>query len=126
MRQFFFLSVVIGAVLAGLVYFVWSIVSTLYRDWEMGRDVDEIKAVSEARRRQRQEEAARRLDNGCDHRFGETFAGFPPDACYQCGLARERPPGPCDHVWRIANEAVPCSYCEICGKRYVSPRVAEG
>ena len=123
MRQFFFVSVLIGGVLAGIIYFAWTIVSTLYRDWQMGKDVDEIQVASETRRQQRREEEARRLDNGCEHRFGEAFAGFPPDACHQCGLSRERPPGPCDHVWRQAQEAVPCSYCVHCAKRYVSPRV---
>ncbi len=126
MKRFFFVSVLFVTVLAGIAYFAWTIVSTLYRDWQMGKDVDKIKAESEVRRQRRREEAERRLANGCDHRFGEAFAGFPPDACHKCGLSRERPPGPCDHVWRLAQEAVPCSYCETCGKKYVSPRVAKG
>jgi hypothetical protein len=123
MRRYFFLSMLILAALATAGYFIWTIVSTLYRDWHMGKDVDTIQAESKERRRQRQEEARQRLDNGCDHLFGESFAGFPPDACFKCGLARERPAGPCDHVWRPAKEAVPCSYCEKCGRKYVSPRV---
>ena len=124
MRQFFFISMLIIAVFATVGYFVWSVVSSLYRDWQMGKDVNKIKAESAARRAQRNEEAARRLDNGCDHSFGEAFAGFPPDACPKCGLSRERPAGPCDHVWRLAHEAVPCSYCEKCGKKYISSHVS--
>ncbi len=126
MRQFFFLSMLIVSVLAAVAYFAWSVITTLYRDWEMGKDVDKIKTESAARRRARQEEAVRRLDNGCEHSFGEAFAGFPPDACYKCGLMRERPLGPCDHVWRLANEPVPCSYCDKCGRKYVSPQISCG
>ena len=124
MRKFFFVSLLIAGVLATIGYFAWSLIATLYRDWQMGKDVNKIKAESQTRRGKRQEEAARRLDNGCDHRFGEAFAGFPPDACYKCGLSRERPVGPCDHVWQPAKEAVPCSYCEKCGKKYVSSHVS--
>jgi hypothetical protein len=124
MRQFFFLSMLIVGVLATIIYFTWSVVTTLYGDWQMGKDVDKIKAASAARRGKRHEEATRRLDNGCDHRFGEAFAGFPPDACHKCGLSQERPIGPCDHVWQPAKEAVPCSYCEKCGKKYVNSRVS--
>jgi hypothetical protein len=123
MRKFFFLSVVIVGGLSAVAYLAWSVIATLYRDWQMGKDVDKIKAESEARRKERKEEAVRRLDNGCDHSFGEAFAGFPADACYKCGLERERPTGSCDHVWRLANEPVPCSYCDKCRRKYVSPRV---
>ena len=93
MRQFFFVSLLIVSVVATIGYFAWSLIATLYRDWQMGKDVNKIKAESETRRGKRQEEAARRLDNGCDHRFGEAFAGFPPDACYKCGLSENAPSG---------------------------------
>ena len=124
MRTYFFLGILICGVLAGIVYFCWSIVTAFYHDWLLGRHVKTISEQSEAERARRAEEARRRLDNGCDHAFGEGFGGFPPNACSKCGLEKERPPGNCDHVWRMANEAVPCSYCEKCGKRYVNPRVS--
>lgn len=123
MRQFFFMGILICGVLAGIAYFCWTIIVALYHDWMMGRGVKEIRADSAAQRTKRLEEATRRLDNGCDHEFGETFGGFPPNACHKCGLEQQRPQGACDHVWRIMHEATPCSRCEKCGKRYVSQRI---
>ena len=41
----------------------------------------------------------------------------------KCGLEKTRPAGNCDHVWKPADKAMPCSFCEHCGKRYVSPNV---
>lgn len=121
MRQYFFLGILTVGVLGGIIYVCWLIVASLYHDWILGRHVGEIQAESEMRRERRAEEARRRLDNGCEHVFGETLGGFPPNACHRCGLEMERPPGNCDHVWRMRHEAVPCSYCEKCGKRFVSP-----
>ena len=121
MRQYFFLLILILGVLSGIVYFAWLVVSALYRDWVMGKDVNRIRAEAESRRADRKEEGIRRLDNGCEHVFGETFGGFPPQACHKCGLEQNRPDGPCDHVWRMSQEAVPSSYCEKCGKKYLSP-----
>jgi hypothetical protein len=123
MRQYFFMGILIFGVLAGIIYFCWSIIVALYHDWTLGRHVGAIQAQSEAQRAKRAEEARKRLDNGCDHVFGETFGGFPPQACHKCGLEQQRPSGNCDHVWKMSREAVPCSYCEKCGKRYVSPTV---
>lgn len=125
MRQTFFLGILILGVVSGVVYFLWTIAAALYEDWMMGKDVNKIKADSEQRRKERLEESRKRLDNGCEHVFGQTLGGFPPDACRNCGLQRERPSGPCDHVWKPANEPVPCSYCEKCGKRYVSPTIRD-
>jgi hypothetical protein len=100
------------------VYFVWTVISSLYRDWELGRGVDQIAQESSQRRRQREEEARRRLDNGCQHDFNESVAGLPPNTCYRCGIERLRPDGPCDHVWHQAVEPIPCSYCQQCGKKF--------
>lgn len=123
MREYFFLGVLILGVLAGIIYFCWSIITALYHDWMLGRHVGAIEAESTARRAQRAEEARQRLDNGCDHVFGESLGGFPPQACPKCGLEKVRPSDNCDHVWRFSQEGVPSSYCEKCGKRYVSSRV---
>lgn len=121
MRQYFFLGIVIVGVVAGICYFCWQILAALYHNWTLGRHVNELQSESAARRAQRVEEARKRLDNGCDHAFGEALGGFPPNACHKCGLEKERPIGSCDHVWRLGRGAVPSSYCEKCGKRYVSP-----
>ncbi len=123
MRQVFFVGIIIVGVVAGILYFCWSILAELYHNWTLGRHVGTIQAQSQEQRAKREEEARRRLDNGCQHVFGETFGGFPPNACHKCGLEQTRPTGSCDHVWRQAQEAVPCSHCEKCGKRYVSPQL---
>lgn len=125
MRSMFFIGILLLAVVSGIAYFIWKIVSALYEDWSLGKDVNQIKAESSERRRQRQQEQVKRLDNGCDHNFGHAVGGFPANACRKCGLEREPPAGPCDHIWRLANEAVPCSYCEKCRKKYVSPTIRD-
>ncbi len=123
MRQFFFMGILIVGVLGGIIYFCWSIIVALYHDWVLGRHVGTIKANAEAERVKRGEEARKRLDNGCDHAFGETFGGFPPNACHKCGLEQTKPSGNCDHVWKMMKEAVPRSQCKECGKRYISPNI---
>ena len=119
MRQLFFVGILVAGLIAGVLYVLWTILASLYHDWSLGRGVDKIQEESDARRRQRRQEDEARLDNGCEHDFSEGFGGFPPDTCHRCGLQRQRPSGPCDHVWKFANEAVPCSNCEKCGKKYV-------
>jgi hypothetical protein len=122
MKQYFFLGAIIVFVVGGIAYYLWSVAAALYHDWSLARGVDKLKAESDERRARRREQDERRLENGCEHAFGETFGGFPLNACHKCGLERERPRGECDHAWRFANEATPCSYCEKCGKKYVAPR----
>lgn len=118
MRQIFFFSVVVVGIGGFVLYIGWVIAKQLYEDWQLGRGVKELQAESEQRRRQRDEKQATRLDNGCEHKFVQSFAGLPPDTCVRCGLERIRPSGPCDHVWKLSQESVPCSYCEKCGRRY--------
>jgi len=125
MRKFFFIGILVLAVVAGIGYYLWKVVSALYENWSMGKDVKTIKADSARRRAERSEQESTRLDSGCDHAFGDTLGGFPANACRKCGLEQQRPPGPCDHVWRRANEPVPCSYCEKCGKKYMSATLRE-
>jgi hypothetical protein len=121
MRNAFFLGVILViplAVLIALLYslgrFVWSV----YCDMRLYRELDQIQAQSGARRQQKLLDEAKRLDNGCDHSFDSALGGFPPDVCPKCGLARHKPPGRCDHVWRRKEGAALGSYCEKCGKRY--------
>jgi hypothetical protein len=124
MRQYFFLGILVFGVIAGIIYYFWSVIAALYRDWMMGKDVGKIKAQSETLRQKRAEEAERRLDNGCEHVFGESLGGFPPNTCHKCGLEKDRPDGPCDHVWKASQEGIASSTCAKCGRRYVSPNVA--
>ncbi len=123
MRQYFFGGILAFGVIAGIIYVFWTIISTMYHDWVLGRDVDVIKAESEERRAQRRAEAQARLENGCDHDFTEMFGGYPPDTCRKCGLERQRPKGPCDHTWEFHPEGVPNSVCKKCSKRFVSPHI---
>ncbi len=92
---------------------------------KMVEDVKAIKATNAQRQARRREINAKRLDNGCQHEFGSYIGGFPSNACTHCGLEREKPPGSCDHVWRISNDPIPTSYCEKCGKKY-GGRIVEG
>ena len=118
MRQNYFLAVLVFAALAGVLYFVWLVLVSVYRHWQLTKDVSAIKASNASRRREKEEASQKRLDNGCEHAFGESIGGLPPDTCRKCGLQRQRPRGPCDHIWELANEPVPCSYCKTCGKKY--------
>jgi hypothetical protein len=125
MRQIFFLGILgIGAI-AALVYFLWTIFAELYHNWLLGRGVEQLEAESRTWREQRRRREMERLENGCDHEFGKSFGGFPPNACHKCGLERTRPAGNCDHVWRSANEPIPCSYCERCGRKYLGAPTKE-
>ena len=121
MKYFFLITIVAVGIVSGLVYFAWSVISSLYRDWELGRDVDQIERESIHHRRLREEAAKLRLDNGCDHQFDGDVIGLPPNTCHRCGIERERPADACDHIWRQAMEPIPCSYCQECGKKYTRP-----
>jgi hypothetical protein len=104
--------------LATFLYMVGQSLYSLYSDWRLGKDIESLRAESEAKREAKRLENERRLNNGCQHAFGEGFGGFPPNACPKCGLEKERPAGGCDHVWRRSHEAIPSSCCEKCGKKY--------
>jgi hypothetical protein len=121
MRNAFFLGVIlvipaalIVALLYSLVRFLWS----LYQDIRLYRELNEIQAQSEQRREERGLAHQKRLDNGCEHSFDSGLGGFPPGVCPKCGIAREKPSGRCDHVWRRKEGTAMSSYCEKCGKQY--------
>ena len=121
MRNAFFLGVALVvpiAVVIALLYsfgrFLWSV----YCDMRLYRELDQIQAESSARRHHKQQETAKRLDNGCEHSFDSALGGFAPGVCPKCGLQREKPAGRCDHVWRRQEGPVMGSYCEKCGKQY--------
>ena len=98
MRQFFFLSMLIVGVLAAVAYLVWSVITTLYRDWQMGKDVDKIKAESETRRSQRQEEAARRAGQRVRAQFWRGVCRLPARCVLQvrtCPRSARRTVRPC-------------------------------
>lgn len=121
MRQYFLYA---AGLLIPLAILGWFLVAlgrtflTLYDDWKMGRELGQLRAESEARRQRRRQENEKRLATGCEHDFGGTVFGLPPNVCRKCGLEREKPLGQCDHVWRLEAGPIPASRCEKCGKTY--------
>jgi hypothetical protein len=121
MRQYFFFAILLLVPVAIAAWFLYALGRSfvaMYDDWKLGKELDQLQASSEARRRQRQLDGEQRLATGCEHDFEAHVSGLPPGVCSQCGLEREKPPGPCDHVWRLGEGAIPNSRCEKCGKTY--------
>jgi hypothetical protein len=118
MKQWFLLlliALVPVVIMAALLYSFGKFLYSAFDDWRELRQLDEIRTDQKAIREQRDRENLARLDNGCDHAFDEG-TGFPSGVCPKCGLAREKPPGECDHVWRRVDGPVPASSCEKCGR----------
>jgi hypothetical protein len=122
MRQAFYYAalILIPLAIGGWLLFAFGRnMITILDDWLHGRELDELRAESKARRKQRQAEEKARLDNGCEHDFDTPAFGLPPGVCVKCGLAKQRPAGDCDHIWKLAEKgAAADSYCEKCGKTY--------
>jgi hypothetical protein len=121
MRDAFFLGVILVipiTLLVAMLYSVGRFLWSMYTDVRLYHELDQIEAQSGSRREQKAVDNAKRLENGCEHRFDSALGGFPPGVCAQCGLARQRPPGLCDHVWRRTAGTVMGSRCEKCGKEY--------
>ena len=119
MRQLFFIGILVGSGLALLGYFGWLVLRALYsvfEDWQMGRELNEIEADTAERHKQIATANAARLNNGCDHDFELGPGALPRRVCRKCGLEAEKPTENCDHIWHRSNEDVPISYCEKCGK----------
>jgi hypothetical protein len=118
MKQILLIGVGVVGVLGGLLYLLWITGSQLFHDWRTGKEVEQIRLASIELRRKRKEQAAARLNNGCDHCFDEGYGEFPPNVCIRCGLERTRPPGPCDHQWKRQEGNTPGSFYKECGKPY--------
>ena len=106
------------AIACGLLWSVGKAVLSLFKDWQLGRQLDELERDSAARRTRSQQAAEQRLANGCDHDFETGAHGLPENACRNCGLEKSKPSGLCDHQWRIEDGPVPRSSCQLCGKVY--------
>jgi hypothetical protein len=125
MKQYLLIGIGLLGIVGGVLYVLWLTVSQLYRDWRLGREVEEIRAASAEMRRKRREQAAKRLDNGCDHVFDQGYGEFPPNVCARCGLEKTKPSGPCDHQWQRQDGNTPGSYCTKCGKQFRGVTVGE-
>lgn len=123
MKQWFLLlliALVPVVVLAALFYSFGKYLFSAFDDWRELRQLDGIKEEQDAIRARKREENKARLDNGCTHAF-DSGSGFPAGVCSKCGLAREKPSGECDHVWRRVDGPIPASSCENCGRQYRAP-----
>ncbi|MCA9165847.1 MAG: hypothetical protein R3C99_03195 [Pirellulaceae bacterium] len=121
----YFLFIVGGMLIGALVlYFVWSVLRafwSLFEDWRLYQELDELERDADQRKAALERNAAARLDNGCEHDFDDSaFGAFPDGVCRKCGLAKKRPPGFCDHVWRRKAGTEVGSICEKCGKEHSS------
>jgi hypothetical protein len=118
MKQIFLGAMIALIVVGGLVYFLWRLAVTLYDDWRLAQDYDEIRAATRKRREEIRRQRAARLANGCEHDWADEAEGFPPATCRKCGLQQVPPESECDHVWRRADGPVPGAVCEKCGERH--------
>lgn len=122
MKQLFFYvcgGVVALGVVVWALYMIGEALAHVYRDWRLGKELDELQSAGAARREQRRLANEQRLANGCQHDFqSAAVVGLPPGVCLKCGLEKEKPTGGCDHAWRVKPGAVPSSACEKCGKQH--------
>jgi hypothetical protein len=122
MKQYFYyaaLFLIPLALVGWMLYAFGRNMIGILDDWLHGRELHQLRAESEARRKQRQAEDKARLNNGCEHDFDNPVFGLPPGVCGKCGLAKQRPQGECDHIWKLAEKgAAADSRCEKCGETY--------
>ena len=123
MRAKFFLYLVVALLGLVVAYFVFMFLRAIYTvvsDYFTGRELDRLSVEFAEKREQQQREAQARLDNGCRHDFNDDGGAFPEDVCRLCGLAKTKPEGDCDHVWRRSPGIIPKSACEKCKATYSS------
>ena len=123
MKQAFMVLVggfVVLALVAGAVFLFFRAIVTVFQDRAAGKEAEQIAAEAAVRRAEREKKNLKRLENGCQHEWGGIITAFPENACQKCGLEKESPVGPCDHVWRLQMENRPFASCEKCGKRFIT------
>ena len=121
MRGAFFMWLGVGLVLLILGYFVIVVLKAFYEvamDLRSRRELNQLAEEYANKRDQRQRESRARLDTGCAHVFDDDGGALPPDVCRICGMARVKPPGPCDHRWEKIPGIVPQSKCTLCGETF--------
>jgi hypothetical protein len=102
MRNAFFLGVILVIPAALVIALLYSLVRFYGRCIKMSSftGTERNPGPERQRREKKRLERQKRLDNGCEHSFDSGLGGFPPGVCPKCGIAREKPVGRCDHVWR--------------------------
>jgi hypothetical protein len=121
MRAQFFLYLLLFLVGLVVAYFLFMVLRAVYvtiMEVKTGRELDRLADEFSERREEQLRESQQRLDNGCDHDFGDDGGALPPNVCRKCGLARQRPPGDCDHHWNRVAGIIPQSACSKCGERF--------
>lgn len=119
MRELFFLSIIVGSVLAACLYGGWLLLRALhevYRNWQLGKELDELEAHTEQRGQQQKADNSVRLNNGCEHDFEIGPGALPRRICRKCGIEAVQSVDLCDHIWHRASDNDIVSYCDKCGK----------
>lgn len=120
MKELFFFSMLLilpATILVAMLYSLGKYLLTLYEERRELKELDAIQAESAVRRERNREDNTQRLNNGCQHAF-DTGLGFPSGVCPKCGIAEQKPPGECDHIWRRVESTAAASACVKCGKAY--------
>ena len=121
MRGQFFAYLGLGLVALIIFYFIFAVCRAIYTviaDAWQNRELDKLAAEYAKKRDERKAYESTRLNNGCEHDYGDSLGALPDGVCRHCGLAKKRPIGSCDHVWKILPGPIPESHCVQCGKKY--------
>ena len=102
--------ILLGGAATALALLFWHSIKFFVDEWRLKREIVQIKQDTATLREKRRLDNLERLDTGCEHVVAAEFSGFPPGVCEKCGLAMEKPPGECDHVWRVIEGPVPGSF----------------
>lgn len=126
MKEYFFLFVGGGVLLAILGLGIWQVLKAcyvVYQDWRLGKELDQLEAEHTRTLADRQAAGATRLANGCQHVFQWSAGAEPLHICSKCGLEEHRPDGDCDHIWHQGGGTVPNAYCAVCHAELHGSRV---
>lgn len=119
MRNIILLSILAGAGLALVGYFVWLVIRSLYevyRSWRLGRELVALQAEVTDWRTRRASANQERLNTGCAHQFEHGLGSVSRRVCRRCGLEAESTSKVCDHRWRHLESPIPRSTCDACGQ----------
>ena len=119
MRNIILLSILAGAGLSLVGYFVWLVIRALYdvyRSWRLGQELVALQAEVADWRTRRAGANQERLNTGCAHQFEPGLGSVSRRVCRHCGLEAERTSEVCDHRWRHMDSPIPRSTCDACGQ----------
>jgi hypothetical protein len=123
MRGMFFLWLLFGLIALAVLYFLFLVAKSfvvIAQDIWTNRELTKLADEYSDRRKRLKTEAVARLQNGCEHQYDDQAGALPGNVCCRCGLSKEKPPGDCDHVWRVLPGIIPRSQCEKCNQEFSS------